>query len=252
MTDFLAWVTSVQAADALRGGHLRADQRYELVALTHDGVIPIVAGPNLSSLSWYPPDRLALGPVTYGGMVVDRSDRHTRMVCANTAGHVRVWSTSPDGKRWVLPEPGEHDAVGLLWRLMDPRATRPGFAELMGRLLLWGWLERPEVSGGGGPVTNVQVALGVRDFALADLAGLAHRLGVDLAPAVTAERFEPVASQIGHPSFGWSDGPPDVDTVGRLDYLHACIPYRWSLAHDLRKRFQRPDLAELVLAAPSP
>lgn len=247
MTDFRGWVTSV----GLHGPGLEDWSRFELCALTAEGPVVMVAGPDLMSLSWYPADRLALGPVTFGGMVVRRSDHTVRMTCLDNAGQSEVWLGSSDGFAPIPAEASDGDAVVMMWRLMSPQTTRPVIDEVLGRLLLWAWLDDTKERwrlklGRAGAVVP-----GVRAFARGDLHSLADLLEVSLETPVTPIGISRTAAVLDHPALEVANLEAARTLTDEVDYLHACIPTRWSLAAELRNRHHRSDLAEMVMAAPT-
>lgn len=247
MTDFRGWVTSV----GLHGPGPEDWSRFELCALTAEGPVVMVAGPDLMSLSWYPADRLALGPVTFGGMVVRRSSQAVRMTCLDTAGQSEVWLGSTDGFAPIPAEASDGDAVAMMRRLMDPQTTRPVIDEVLGRLLLWAWLDdtwdRWRLRSGRAGV----VVPGVRAFARGDLHGLAALLEVPLETPVTPIGISRTAAVLDHPPLEVPNLVAGRSPTDEVDYLHACVPTRWSLAAELRSRHHRSDLAEMVMAAPT-
>jgi hypothetical protein len=146
----------------------------------------MVTGPDLMALSWYPADRLALGPVTFGGMVVRRGGHSVRVTCLDTSGRFDVWVGSSAGFRRALPEASDSDAAGVMWHLMDAGATRPVLGELVGRLLLWAWLDDSHDRRRRGPGRVDAVVPGVRAFARGDMDALAGLLGGEEDRAETA------------------------------------------------------------------
>lgn len=248
MTDFRGWVSSV----GLHGAGPENWSRFELCALTAEGPVTMVSGPDLMALSWYPADRLALGPVTFGGMVVRRGGHSVRVTCLDTSGRFDVWVGSSVGFRRALPEASDSDAAGVMWHLMDAGATRPVLGELVGRLLLWAWLDDSHDRRRRGPGRVDAVVPGVRAFARGDMDALAGLLEVPIETPVTPASISRAAVTVGHPPLQVPDPVAHRTIADEADYLHACIPTRWSLADELRKRHRRADLAEMVMAAPTP
>ena len=248
MTDFSGWVGTV----GLGGPGLGGWSRFELCALTAEGPVVMVSGPDLMSLAWYPPDRLALGPVTYGGMVVRRGGSSVHVVCLDNSGRSEVWHGTSSGFEPVPSAASDNDAVEVLWRLMDPGVTRPALGEIMGRMLLWAWVDDTQNRWRVSPDRVDAVVSGVRAYARSDLDALASLLEVTPEVPVTPASIGRLASSVGHPSLEVSDLTVQRTLVDEIDYLHACVPTRWSLAADLRMRFGRIDLAQMVMAAPTP
>jgi hypothetical protein len=248
MTDFSGWVSSV----ALGGPGLEDWSRFELCALTAEGPVVMVSGPDLMSLSWYPPDRLALGPVTFGGMVVRRDGSSVRVTCLDSRGRSEVWLGSSAGFARVGPEPSDTDALGVMWHLMDPGATRPVLDEILGRLLLWSWLDDTQDRWRLALGRSDAIVPGVRAFARSDLHALANLLEVTIETPVTPVSIGRMATVVGHPSLEVPDSVAPRTVTGEVDYLHACVPTRWALAAELRVRHGRVDLAAMVMAAPTP
>lgn len=252
-TDFTAWASGLvdECAESSRGAGAC------LVALTGGGQVPVVRGADLDDLCRYPVDRVALVPSTFGGMVVTSTGRRTtRVVCAESDGAVGVVEGVPG--RWhddsrIGADPDDHAVLALLWLLMDVRATRPPVGELVVRLLTWGWLASPSWADAdpiGPGVGGIDEGLARLD--VGDLEGLARLVGVELPPVLDAEVVRHLAVSLGHPALDWGALPWVVTEEQRLDFLHACLPTRWALADELRTLDGRPDLAELVMAAPTP
>ncbi len=248
VTDFRGWVSSV----GLHGPGPENWSRFELCALTAEGPVIMVSGPDLMALSWYPADRLALGPVTFGGMVVRRGRHSVRVTCLDTSGRFDVWVGSSAGFRRALPEASDSDAAGVMWHLMDAGATRPVLGELVGRLLLWAWLDDSHERRRLGPGGTDAVVSGVRAFARGDMDALAGLLEVPIETPVTPASITRAAMVVDHPPLQVSDPVAHRTIADEVDYLHACIPTRWSLADELRIRHRRADLADMVMAAPTP
>ncbi len=250
-TDFTAWTSGLveECAEALRGAGAC------LVALTGGGHVPVVRGADLDDLCRYPVDRVALVPSTFGGMVVTSTGRGTtRVVCADTDGAVAALEGVPG--RWhddsrIGADADDHEVLALLWLLMDVRATRPPVGELVVRLLTWGWLAAP-ARPIPDPAAPRSVDAGLARLVAADLDGLAGLVGVELPSTLDAEAVRRLAVALGHPALDWAALPWVVTEEQRLDFLHACLPTRWALADELRTLDGRDDLAELVMAAPTP
>jgi hypothetical protein len=260
VTSFRGWVRSV----GHHGPGPDGRSRFELRALTADGPVEMVSGPDLMSLSWYPPDRLALGPVTFGGMVVHRSAASVRITCLDNSGRSEVWRATPDSLEAVVPEAADTDAVAVMWHLMDPQATRPVLDEILGRLLLWAWIDdRSErwhtAKGVSGrhqrwhmvPGRTEDDEPGIRAFARADLHALARLLDVAVVTPVTPATIRRTALALDHPSLDPPDQGAHMTLADEVDFLHACVPTRWSLAATLRDHHRRTDLARMVMAAPT-
>lgn len=128
MTNFRGWVSRI----GLHGSGSDQWSHFELCALTVEGPVEMVAGPDLMSLSWYPPDRLALGPVTFGGMVVHRSSASVRVVCLDNLGDSAVWVGSSTGLEQQNLEASDVDAIAVMWHLMNSQSTRPVVDEILG------------------------------------------------------------------------------------------------------------------------
>jgi hypothetical protein len=260
MTDFSGWVTRI----GLYGPGSERWSRFELYALTAQGPVLTVSGPDLMSLSWYPPDRLALGPLTFGGMVVRRDSTSVRITCLDKSGRSEVWRASTTSLEQQPPETSDVDAIALMWRLMDPKLTRPVIDEILGRLLLWAWLadaqeqwrHDPGIVHGRYSRWHIAPGRGAGDepgvlaFSRANLHGLARLLGVALETPTTPAGIGRLALLLDHPPLSV---PEDSRTLAdELDYLHACVPTRWSMAADLRSVHRRGDLAEMIMTAPTP
>lgn len=216
----------------------------ELHALMATHPVLIIAGMDLTSLTFYPPAHLALGPVTFGGLVVVRTEGSARLVCADHAGAVEVWE---GGTNPIPVEVADTDrgAVDLLQRLMVPPNPAPSASELMARLLLWGWVARIRRVGR----TDNDDA--VKAFASGDLEGLAAHNGLDLPPERTAATVCSLAMSVEHPELGLPPSLVDASQDRQLGYLHALLPARWMLADELRRSHRRHDLAAMVMAAPA-
>lgn len=250
-TDFAAWASGLMDECATT----EHDARACLVALTPAGRVPVVVGDGLETLRRVPLDRLALVPSTYGGMIATASPNGTtRIVAADTQGAVAVFAGRPgawgDG-RHLDPEGADHEALALLWLLMDVRATRPSIPELAARVLTWGWLASPvrqaTIAAGGDDVDP-----GLERLIDGDVAALADLLGVSLPEHPDANGVRSLATSVDHPALDWETLPWVVSEQQRLDFLHACLPTRWLLADELRTCDGRPDLAErLMLGAPA-
>jgi hypothetical protein len=248
MTDLSGWFVSVVEAPSAG-----TPEGFELYAFTSDGLVRLSGGPTLASLVMLPPDRLALGPVTFGGMVVARFPGGRTFVCVDDAGGLEVWHDGQDGHRRAEPTGDDHEAAALLWRLMDPMATRPGARELLARLLLWAWIDRSvAVDCVGLEVAFAELHLrpGIEAFSAGRLRRLGRLLGVTVGDLTTPEDIRLAASVLDHPDLDWTGFAGDEDTDQQLDFLHACIPTRWAMADDLRVNCRRPDLATMVMAAP--
>lgn len=182
------------------------------------------------------------------------------------------------------------DSLRLLRRLLNPQATRPTTTELAARLLLWAvldslpataatlpagctpdplstleWSEAPPVWGPGPPMVpphRVHVRPGYwpgeADPLAAAVGALATRrprvladlVAVRLPDEPTPHELRNLACAVGHPDPDWTGLVHPDDTLAPIDVLHAFIPTRWMLAGELRNRFDRPELAALVLSAP--
>jgi hypothetical protein len=262
VTDFRGWVHRV----GLYGPGSGHWSRFELHALTAQGPVVIVSGPDLVSLSWYPPDRLTLGPVTFGGMVVRRDSMSVRITCLDTSGNSEVWRASGSGFQQQQPEASDVDAIAVMWRLMDAQATRPVIDEILGRLLLWAWIadsgERwrsdPGFAAGSPtrwrlvPGRNDSDEPGIHAFSRGNLHALARLLGVALETPTTTAGIGRMALLLDHPSLEMPGPVAGRTLTDEVDFLHACVPTRWSMAADLRSLHHRSDLAEMVMAAPTP
>lgn len=240
MGTFQPWVHMVDASRVRPA----LGEPVELHALMATHPVLIVAGADLTSLTVYPPAHLALGPVTFGGMVVVRTPKSVRLVCADHAGTVEVWEGGPN------PVPiddvdADRPVINLLERLMAPPAPAPSASELMARLLLWGWVARVRRVGR----TDIDDA--VKAFASGDLEGLAAHNGFDLPPERTAVSVCSMAISVEHPEVGLPPSLVDAPQNRQLGYLHALLPARWMLADELRRSHRRPDLAAMVMAAPA-
>jgi hypothetical protein len=248
MTDLSGWFASV-----LDAGAVGTPRGCSLYAFTEDGLVKVADGPDLRSLGVLPADRLALGPVTQGGLVVWRLAESRRFVCADDAGGVEVWSVDHNGRQQVDLVGDDHDAAALLWRLMDPVATRPRAREVLARLLLWAWIQHP-VSARHAGVTvafaSLHLAPGVEAFSAGQLRRLGRLVGVAVNDLVSPDDVCRLAPQLGHPDLDWTDYVDDNDVEAQLDFLHACVPTRWALSAELRT-MGRPDLAVMVMAAPA-
>jgi len=246
-TDFTAWATGLGEVCPGAAGCAGVC----LVALTGAGPVLVATGDGLDDLCRRPVDRLALVPSTYGGMVVlSCAPGSARSVCADPEGGVVVLAGGP--LAWTATtslgaDDVDHDAVALLWRLMDVAATRPDTAELVARLLCWAWLAHPDRALGDDVEDE-----GVRYLADGDLGALAELVGVTLPARLDAEVVRLLATTLGHPALDWDRFPWVVDEEQRLEVLHACLPTRWALADELRTHDGRVDLAEVVMAAPAP
>lgn len=224
-----------------------------LVALTGSGPVPVVIGGDLEELRRYPLDRLALVPSTYGGMVaLTTPNGTTRVVCADAMGAVAVLE-SEAGRMQAAGSlgsgAGDHDALALLWVLMDITTTCPPVQELAARLLLWAWLAHPvrrDTLRPGGDRTD----RGLRCLGNADLGGLAGLVGVDLTDPLDAGQIRRLADELGHPALDWDRLPWVVTEQQRCEFLHACLPTRWELAEELRALDARDDLATDVMVGP--
>lgn len=248
MTDFSGWVSSV----ALGGPGLEDWSRFELCALTAEGPVIMVSGPDLMSLSWYPPDRLALGPVTFGGMVVRRDGSSVRITCLDNLRRSEAWIGSSVGFKRVESEPSDADALAVMRHLMDPGATRPVLDEILGRLLLWASLDNTQDRWRLALGRSDAIVPGVRAFARSDLRALANLLEVAIETPVTPASIVRMAIVVDHPSLEVPGLVAPRTLTSEIDYLHACVPTRWALAAELRVRHGRADLAEMVMAAPTP
>lgn len=242
MTDFEVWATQSH------GAPLAASAPVALFAVTPDGPIRIASGSGVAAIAELPADRLALGPVTLGGMVMTATPSGHRTVCVDASGDVELLDC--DGQQVIVESPDldDLDAVALLWRLQDSTVTAVEFPELLARLLLWAWLDHPARSvGATGPDPGVDC------FVAGDLRGLATLLGADVPPLATinATALRVIADDLGHPPLAWElvEGCDDED--GRLRYLTACLPARWQVADELRTIDRRDDLADAVMAAPT-
>jgi len=187
--------------------------------------------------------------------------------------------------------PGDRAALRLLWRLLTPEVTRPTARELAARLLLWAVLDRvpvtaatatggfapdpldslswhtvPPAPGPGPPrpfAGQPRVRPGIwaskADPLAAAVGALATRrsgvladlVAVHLPDAPTPSDLRRLARAVDHPDPDWAGLVDPDDTPALLDVLHAFIPTRWMLAGELRNRFNRAELADLVLLAPS-
>jgi hypothetical protein len=247
MTDLSGWFAPVLDAPAGVAG-------YELHAFTSEGPVRLSGGPTLPALAMLPADRLALGPVTFGGMVVTLRPAGRRFVCVDDAGGLEVWEETGVGTRQVGMTGDDHEAAALLWRLMDPAATRPELRELMARLLLWAWIDRPVDT--GRPAVDIAFAdmnlmPGIEAFSSGRLRRLGRLVGVEVGDLVTSADICQAAERVGHPELDWTGMVDEDATADQLDFLNACLPTRWSLAEELRTSCRRPDLAAMVMAAPA-
>lgn len=248
MTDFAAWASGLVDECVATSGAC-------LVALTGAGRVTVAAGDDLDDLRRFPLDRLALVPSTYGGMIaVITPSGATRVVCADGDGGVAVL----EGVRgaWehcdhLEADASDHEVLALLWLLMDVRATRSPVAELAARVLTWGWLASPVRAASLAGSQRAHDG-GLACLAAGDLSGLARLVGVGLPAPLDAVGLRALASSVGHPSLDWDALPWVVTEEQRLDFLHACLPTRWALADELRTCDGRDDLADLVMAAPTP
>ena len=250
-TDFTLWASGLVEDCAEAAGGAGAC----LVALTVGGQVQVVRGADLDDLCRYPVDRVALVPSTFGGMVATSTGRGTtRVVCADTDGAVGILEGVPG--RWhdggqIGADVDDHAVLALLWLLMDVRATRPPIGELVIRLLTWGWLAAPSLAGAD-LTSSGDIDEGLLRLGAGDIDGLAHLVGVELPPTLNAEVVRHLAVSLGHPALDWGVLPWVITEEQRLDFLHACLPTRWALADELRTLDGRDDLAELVMAAPTP
>lgn len=69
---------------------------------------------------------------------------------------------------------------------------------------------------------------------------------------MTPASISRLALLVDHPPLEVSNPVVGRTLADEVDYLHACVPTRWSIAADLRSRHRRGDLAEMVMAAPTP
>lgn len=224
-----------------------------LIALTDPGPTRMASGADLASLTLLPADRLALGPVTLGGLVATRTADGWRLVMADEHGAVdcRV-VTTPDRRAESVPgNLADLDAAALLWRLQHPASTRSGPVELLMRLLLWAWFDHPERPVGNDDVGTSGHDPGIACLAMGDVAGLAGLLDLDLGPCVDAHAIAALVDLVGHPPVPVAQ-LADGTELHRLDVLNACLPTRWQLADELEAIDHRPDLALAVMAAPGP
>jgi hypothetical protein len=262
MTDFRGWVHRV----GLHGPGSEQWSRFELYALTAQGPVVMLSGPDLVSLSSYPPDRVALGPVTFGGMVVRRDRTSVRITCLDKTGNTEVWRASGSSLRPRQPGPSDADAIALMWHLMDAQATRPVIDEILGRLLLWAWIADSgehwrsyRGMAGRGPGRwhmssgrSESDEPGIHAFSRGNISDLARLLGVTLETPTTTAGIGRMALLLDHPPLEMPGPMTGRTLTDEVDFLHACVPTRWSMAADLRSIHRRGDLAEMVMAAPTP
>jgi hypothetical protein len=241
MDEFRPWVAMIDT-QASRGA---LGEPVELHALMAHELVFIVSGADVREVSLYPPAHLALGPVTYGGMVRCRTGEGSRAVCANHAGAVAVFHATP-GRISAVPSAGaDEPAIKLLTELMDPAVGRPSPAELMARMVAWAWLTASHRVG------RTDIDQAVKAFASSDLDSLATLGGIVLPEVISVEAICTMAITIGHPRLELPASVQRDTTERQLAYLHALLPTRWMLANEIRQVHRRPDLAAMVMATPA-
>lgn len=240
MSDFRPWLAMATMTTMSQP----LGEPVELYALLASDAVLMVSGPDVTSLSLYPRDHLALGPVTFGGMVLMADGPGVRAVCVDHSGAQGVWELAPGGPTPVGATPVDATATELLCGLLEGIEVNVGMSELAARLLLWGWMARSRQLG------RLDAERVVGAFATAELSALALMCGRDLPDPVTTDAIRSLALSVGHPPLPIPDrvlnGPEDRQRA----YLHAMVPTRWMLADQLRNDFRRPDLAAVVMAAP--
>jgi len=217
----------------------------ELVALTHPGGSgTVVETTELAWLGHILPSHLSLvGQV--GAIAVVRGESAVTTTTATVGGQVVV-CFGPPGRLAEVPSlEADADTVALMWRLLDPLATRLSgpisgmSAEVLGRAIIERLCEQAIVADSVDRLTQAVTA-----FVHGSLPGLGDAARIDLPSGPLTDGDVLAAMAL----LGYSHLPARTDNLAdTIAVLHRRLFKRWQIARDLTEVFGLSDLAHALL-----